>query len=564
MKVKMTEKLAGWLVQKELAKAGDDEAKQVEAATKALADGTLAVDAYAELVREESKSGLAKSLEDTLKALVAGQTALAEGLVKLASKPVEPKAEDKPQPAGDKKAEPEPKSEPAESEEDREARIAKLTIPDVSGALAKSPGTGLLGARKGQPEFKGAWTQYESTKKGAAFPSLTPKGYRHPLAGQRVTEGIFGMTPNARSLDEPSELDRAKAGALLKWQITCAAGGKVPAKLRMTEHDWQLVQHSLHEDKWGGVIGGDCESVPGSTAVHNRKLRPSEIKALVDDTVTGGLEAAPIVFDDAFILTPLLHSELFPLVNVVPITRGRRIEGTLFANVTIQRGGGDDDAIDLFDTTGFITAFDTKIHVYDGGIEIGLDLISDSPLPLADIVRAQYGERLLNVLDEDIAIGDGVQELEGIMVATGTTSVSFAAGHTVSNWEAMLFGVPKRYKRGFEKGRLAFASTETSYSRARGIAVGTTDARRVFGMDEESYMLFEHPYAVVDAMANTQLFFANMARYRLYRRLGLTIRSTGEGRDLVRRNMWLITARARFGGQLEDGLAAAVSTTAPA
>ncbi len=45
-----------------------------------------------------------------------------------------------------------------------------------------------------------------------------------------------------------------------------------------------------------------------------RKLTDVEIKALPDDGTSGGLEAGPIVFDDAMILTPILYGETLPVI----------------------------------------------------------------------------------------------------------------------------------------------------------------------------------------------------------------------------------------------------------
>ena len=146
------------------------------------------------------------------------------------------------------------------------------------------------------------------------------------------------------------------------------------------------------------------------------------------------------------------------------------------------------------------------------------------------------------------------------MNAAGTTAVAFnGVAPTIGGYEALLFGVPKRYKKGTQASRIMYCSNELTYSRARGIPVGAADARRVYGMDQENYRLFTHNYAIVDAMQNSEGFFANMSRYRMYRRLGLTMRITTEGRQLVRENKMLISSRARFGGQLEDGLAAATA-----
>lgn len=71
-------------------------------------------------------------------------------------------------------------------------------------------------------------------------------------------------------------------------------------------------------------------------------------------------------------------------------------------------------------------------------------------------------------------------------------------------------------------------------------------------------------FAVNESMANTQAFYAILARYRMYRRRGLAIRTSTEGDTLIRNNELLIVAMARYGGQLERGACAAVSTTLPA
>jgi len=53
----------------------------------------------------------------------------------------------------------------------------------------------------------------------------------------------------------------------------------------------------------------------------------------------------------------------------------------------------------------------------------------------------------------------------------------------------------------------------------------------------------------------------NLSRYRIYRRLGMNVASTTEGRTLMMNNKWLLIARARFGGQLEDTNACAYTVT---
>ena len=109
-----------------------------------------------------------------------------------------------------------------------------------------------------------------------------------------------------------------------------------------------------------------------------------------------------------------------------------------------------------------------------------------------------------------------------------------------------------------------FCGNETSYMRARAIPVGAADARRSSGMNYDSYSFMERPYKINESLANTQLFYAIMARYRMYRRKGFTVRTSTEGETLIRANEMLIVVMSRCGGQLERGAAAGVVTTAPA
>lgn len=432
----------------------------------------------------------------------------------------------------------------------QQSAAERQALPDISKALAMG---GEAVEVNGQPRVKRAHEQYAHSRSELRYPSETARGVKHPFAGQLVGEG---EGPTKRIIEQPSRRDAAISGAYVKWSLAGCKG--LPAKLMMTDHDKDLIHYALTEMEWGGET-----NLEGDKGVLNGiKLQPHHQKALIDDATSGGLEAAPIVFDDMLITTPLLYGEFFPSVNVVPIARGRRIEGVSIGNVTMSSGGADNTNITLFTTTSFIAAFDTNIYVCDGAIEIGLDFLSDSPIDIVGEINRQYGIRQLAWLDEQICIGDGTTEPEGITVASGTTSVAGgSAAPTVGVYESFFFGVTKKYKQGYPADRIMFGANETTYQRARAIAVGASDARRIFGMTHGDYMLMGHKYGISEAMANTQAFFANMARYRMYRRMGITIRSTTEGQTLVRKNLLMISARGRWGGQLEDGGAAAYSST---
>jgi HK97 family phage major capsid protein len=407
-------------------------------------------------------------------------------------------------------------------------------------------------ARRGtRARVKSAAEQYERTTKAALYPKETQKGGRHPLAGRPAE--LAG-----RVLSMPSELDKAVSGAFFKFALAAGCPKEhLPRWAKMTDHEKDLMQYALHAMPWTGMIGGE----ENGKAVNRRKLDEVEVKGLLDDTSSGGLYAAPIVFDDAVILTPVLFGELFPYVNLINITRGRRVEGFSMSNPTFTSGVAEGTAITPFDTTAFIAAFDTTVYNAVAAMEIGMDFEEDAPNDIGGIVTQKYGEKALEWLDRVVAVGDGTTEPQGFFNASGTTTVNSdngtGGGPTVSDYEALMFGVSKQFRK--EPGaKCLFVANETTYRRARAIPVGPGDERRVFGMTHADYRLLDSDYAINSNIANEKAAFINLKRYRMYRRLGLTIRVETAGNYLSLRNLRLIVLRMRYGGQLELGGAAAV------
>jgi HK97 family phage major capsid protein len=411
------------------------------------------------------------------------------------------------------------------------------------------------GTPSGDPRVKSPTEQYSTTKTALRYPTKTHKGNGHTLAGQSVK--LYG-----RQIDEPSDLDKALSGVWAKFQIMAAtpkiAGSAQRAFELMSEHEKGLLAHLTDREYWD-------DSKDGKDRM--RKGYPGGIKALIDDSTSGGLEAAPIVFDDQVIQTPLLYGELFPLVNTIPLDRGRRVEGVALGQVTSSWGGVDDSAIALFNTASYVAAFDTTIYRWQGAIRLGLDFLSDTPLDFNQIVTTQYGNQLLNDLDDVIATGNGTTQPEGIMNKSGTTSVAFGGATTLTAYETLRFSVTKAEHRGVASSAV-FCGTEASYQHAMGIPVGASDVRRLSNTvnmpNYDGYAWMQRPFKINESMANTQLFYAIMARYRMYRRKGLAVRTSTEGDTLIRANEMLITVMARYGGQLERAACAAVTSTAEA
>lgn len=401
--------------------------------------------------------------------------------------------------------------------------------------------------------------QFDRTRKSLAYPSHTQKGNSHPLAGQPA-KGWDGA-----SLDAPSQLDLAVCGAYFKWAVTPQLkrlGVRVP---ELTDLEKKLVDYALHELPWTGEVNG-----PTSRALQiHEKLADWQRKDIVDDATSGGLEAAPIVFDEAFIAIPVLYGELAPLVEMITLSRGRRVEGVAFANPTINSGPAEDGttSISLETTAGFISAVDTTVFNATGAIRVGRDWASDTPIDFGRFIIEAFGFKFMEWLDNQIANGDGATEPQGIFNATGTNLVTSALGpggpFILGDVESMIFGVSKAY-RNAKGGRNVFVGNDTTYRRLRGIPVGQADQRRIFGGDYESYMVAGYPYKVQNDVPSTSLGFVNLAYYRLYRRAGFNISVHTEGQTLALLNEMLFVARARYGGRLTAGAAMAEMNNAPA
>jgi HK97 family phage major capsid protein len=415
--------------------------------------------------------------------------------------------------------------------------------------------------KEGTVRVKSAVERYDDTRTAATWDKSVNPYLAKNYGGQPVASHIDGLP---YSVDMPTNRMKAIAGAVFKKKALDAmkaAGQYIPEQYKMSQHDNDLLTYAAHECKWVGDFKGFTYDGENLSELHR--------KAILDDSTSGGLEAVPIEFDALAILTPLLHSQLFPLVNIINVTR-RRIEAAKIGNPTLTWGIADGTAIGLFNTDAFISAFDNNIHPITGAIEMGEDFLADSPLNIGAIVVRNYGEAFKQEMDNVIATGDGVTQPEGWFTTSGVTSVTpTSAGNapTVSDYEGLMFGVSLAYRQeaGLGRGsRAVFLGNETSYSRARGIPVDSSaDARRIFGMDEESYILLEHRYAVNATLTNPQYGFFCMNRYRMYRRQGLEVKFVTSNTDwqLARENKTGLVVRARFGGAPEQSAAGAKIVT---
>ncbi len=547
---KITQLLKTWLIENcdVKADATDDELRK--AASDALVSQELSVEKYAELCVEPEEKEV-QEFNTKLDGIANGLEKLTDVLTK--------QAETKPKEKGEEESE--KKDEKKTETKDEKPKEKKVTALEK---MVTSIGMEVEDEKTLNVRVKEAVEQYDTTTKAMTYPMQTKDGRSHPNAGRTV----MNFSEKGSVVNEPSDKDKAVVGAFCKFLCSKAKanGSSTFGFQALPQHDKELLCYAMENEKWGGC--GPDNTDPRFADIVDRKLTQREQKALIDDATSGGIEAAPIVFDDQVIQAPLLFGELFPLVNVVPLDRGRRIEGVSIGTVTGSWGGVDDTAITLFTTTSYVSAFDTTVYRWEGAITIGLDFLSDTPIDFAQIITQQYGERLMEDLDDVIAAGNGTDRPEGVMNKTGATSVAWGGSTSIGNYESLLFAVPKAEDKRAGNSAI-FCGTFQSYQRMKALNVSAADARRLFAGSStntgtyKDYAMMGVPYKINETLANTQVFYAVLNKYRMYRRRGLFMRSSTEGDTLIRKNEMLMIAMARYGGQMERGAPAAVTTTAP-
>lgn len=541
----ITKQLREWLVANCGVKSDATESELKMAAGEAFAKGTLTTELYVKMTKDP--------LADEANNFASKLDRIADGLSKMTELLVA--KETKPEVKEEKKVEEkvEEKEVKPEAKERQPSRLSKM----FHGGSSVEDGD--VDVR-----VKEAAEMYSTTKSSMCYPKHKSDGRGHPMAGLPVKD--FN-SKEGRGMDNPSERDKAVVGAFGKFMISSnVKRSRNLAWMGMPQHDKELILYALENMEWCGSGPGNMDS--NYADITGRKLTQLEQKAVIDDAVSGGTEAVPIVFDDQIVSTPILQGEFFPLVNLVPLDKGRRIQGAAAGIVGSEWGGVDDTSITLFNTAAYVTAFDTTIYRWQGAIRIGLDFLSDTPIDFAQFLTQQYGEVMMRDMDSVICTGNGTTQPEGVMTKAGTTAIAFGGLTTIGSYESMRFGVHKREHLPNLMRTAVFGGTDTSYQRAMAIPVGATDARRLKSVmelpDYDGYSWMGRPFKINESMTNSQLFYAILGRYRMYRRRGLTVRNSVEGDTLVLRNELLMSCTARFGGQMERASCAAISTTAPA
>ncbi|MBA3483920.1 MAG: phage major capsid protein [Pirellulales bacterium] len=371
-------------------------------------------------------------------------------------------------------------------------------------------------------------------KKPSERYSTTKSVAKHGRTGLPVRD------EKGREVETTSELEYAKAGAFLKMR---AARDGQPAEL--SEHDRELVAEMFDTDKWCGKIGGQYET----------GIDGARVKSLLNDANSGGSSVVPEFFDQSLISFPLLHSEILPKVDLRDVPRGSSVETASVGNPTVTWGTNEGTAISPFDTASLVAAIDTTIHPVTCALEIGRDFLSDAATDVGRVLVENIGQRLLSELDRVIVKGNGTSEPLGIFNTPSIIDIGNPAGGAgavpqVNDYEELMFSVGKQYRNAAM--RPAYLTNDSTYSRARSIPVGAADARRVFGLDENSYTMMGYPHLICNDLGNAFAAFACLAKYRLYRRMAQEVKFTSEGRELSLKNLTLLVVRGRYGGKIVD------------
>lgn len=350
-------------------------------------------------------------------------------------------------------------------------------------------------------------------------------------------EGEAGIP---KGIDTLSQREYALIGAYAKHQAR-----KAGLDVRLNEHEEQLVKELVHEHTFTGAVNKNF--------LFGRKPSDFETKTILDSATSGGNEAVPEFFDNAIITTPQLYGELFPYVNVIPMSRGSSVDGFSMGNPTFV-STAEGSAVSPFTTTSYIAAFDTTIFPATCAIELGLDWESDAVANFGATLMAVIGQSAMKWLDEQIAIGDGTTEPQGILTATGT-AVASANGTdgplTYNDALALAFGLTKPARNAFGGNRVRYVMNDANYKHFMAIVTGVTgDTRPIFGMNFKDYMLGDYPVSVQNDITVSDIAFCNLAAYRMYRRQGLEFVMDETGRTNRLANTKLVMARMRWGGQL--------------
>lgn len=458
--------------------------------------------------------------------------------------------------------------------EPKDGNVALIKrLDELESRLKKVGGDGAsLRAPNGYDVYKMAAAMGDETDSTNVRVKRSVEAYSHKPTALTYKSGhskLLGLhdTPmqyNGKDVNRTTDRSKALSATWLKFQL-------FPDNL--TEREKDMIHWAMHHEKFC-IPNKDNDTEAKFLTDQQRQAvwdfnmnfyRNGHLKAVIDDSTSGGENAIPEFFDMDMIVTPTLAGENIPsFCNVVPVPRGTAAQNFTMGRPTIAAANTEGSAVGLFSTSSFIAAHDTTFFRAAGYIEIGKNYALDAHPRLVDEIQSEYLNSVRLWFNEQIMTGDGTTEPQGITVAGGTTDVT-PATPTTGAWVLndafdILFGVGKAHREKGGRGNAIYVMSDTTYQRFRRIATGVTgDTRLVFGDSIESYELFGHPVLIEEAgMTNQDVVFCQMKGYRLYIRQGPRFVREDGGTTLVRSNSFIVGVDVRAGGQLDLGAFAAV------
>lgn len=437
----------------------------------------------------------------------------------------------------------------------------KKISPSELTTLTKQPGgkankkEKTVTQKKKPGPTKAAPTKKPNPKAASVFVKTPSARYSSKKAPALNRFGQPGMS-QGKALELPSQRELALTGVFIK---NMAAKSGLYGGILLNDHEKQLLAELAQAEQW--IEFSPSAGRDGSNCWWDKASAP-RVKAILDDTVSGGQYANPIFYDQNVILPALLQGELYPQIQVVEQPRGRTINSAKIGIPTATWGVTDNTALTAFTTTSLISQIVGTVFNIAVYLEIGNDVMADStPLDLGTLVQQQIGQRFQAELDKVIAVGDGTTQPTGIFTSPGGAAVSSdnstAGPPTVSDVESLIFSIGKQYRQAPYSPFLVM--NDTMYRRTAGISVGPTDERRVFGMngsnlggtaERPGYTLFNHPCRIQNDIPNGSAAFLPGQAFRMWRRLGMETHVSREGNYFMTRNLTGIVVRGRFAGKI--------------
>ncbi len=126
----------------------------------------------------------------------------------------------------------------------------------------------------------------------------------------------------------------------------------------------------------------------------------------------------------------------------------------------------------------------STIYPLTCAIEVGRELLQDTPIRVGTALEDAIGQRFLTEFDKVVAIGDGVSQPLGIFNTPGLAVVASANGMvgplTTADAESLIFSIPKPYRKAALNP--TFVANDVTYRRFRSIPSGSVlENQRAFG-----------------------------------------------------------------------------------